>query len=200
MTFTLPGSPPATHWLARVPNPGCESHNPFVQETFTFDQQLDQGIVGPVFAGSVAGGDSGSACAAVVAKVALYEAETRILLHEAAIYRQLQRLQGRVVPRVFGLFACRTFTVLVLAHRGARVSHMAELSRSQRASLYEDLKTVHQLGMVDGDLRAENIVVADDGVPSLIDFSHAGTHRCLGPAVCEELREGLTFFSLGSMP
>ncbi|KAJ7704453.1 hypothetical protein B0H17DRAFT_911747, partial [Mycena rosella] len=110
-----------------------------------------------------------------------------VLLHEAAVYRQLRSVQGLAVPRVFGVFACRAFTVLILAHCGTRVTQTGELSRAQRASLYADLGTVHRWGVVHGDLRAENIVVADDGVASLIDFSHAGTHRCLGPLLCEEL-------------
>ncbi|KAJ7481466.1 kinase-like domain-containing protein [Mycena latifolia] len=190
MTFVLPGTPPATHWLARVPAPGFQHQHSFPQETFVFEQQLDQGIVGPVFAGRVAGDET----APVVAKVALYEAETRMLLHEATIYRQLQHLQGRAIPHVFGVFACRAFTVLVLAHRGARIAQMSELSNSQRLSLYEVLKLVHRWGVVHGDLRADNIVVADDGVPSLIDFSHARKHQCLGASLCEELCEARSFF------
>lgn len=135
MTFGLPGTPPATHWLKRLPAPASDPghrQNPVATAThetsaITLDQQLEQGIIGPVFAGSVDG-------ALVVAKVALYEAETRILLHEAAIYRRLARLQGRVVPRIFGVFSsrCRGFTVLVMAHRGTPVTQIGELSASQR--------------------------------------------------------------------
>lgn len=127
MTFSLPGSPSTTHWLAHVVVPGdAPLEEP---RTFAFDEELEQGIVGPVFAGRVGGGP---AAAAVVAKVALFAAETRMLLHEAAMYRHLRPLQGRTVPRVYGLFACRTFTVLVLAHCGARVAQIGDFSEGQR--------------------------------------------------------------------
>ncbi|KAJ7084049.1 hypothetical protein B0H15DRAFT_784534 [Mycena belliarum] len=119
-----------------------------------------------------------------------------MLLHEAAMYRHLRPLQGRTVPRVYGLFACRTFTVLVLAHCGARVAQIGDFSEGQRAALYESLWSVHRWGVVHGDLRTENIVVSGDGTPTLIDFSHAGSHQCHDASSCEELRAARSFLLL----
>ncbi|KAJ7507158.1 hypothetical protein B0H11DRAFT_193182 [Mycena galericulata] len=219
MSFAVPGNPPATHLLKRVSVPGSDSGhlqiNPAPHIAFSLDEQLEQGIVGPVFAGramvTAAGGVPESL--PVVAKVALYEEETRILLHEAAMYRRLEHAQGRVVPRVFGVFAGRAFLVLVLAHRGAGIPQMAELSLAQRYILllcFDAISEVdalglrctatsrrlHGWGVAHGDLRTDNIVVSDAEVPSLIDLSHARMHLCLGPFECEELHEGRSFLRL----
>ncbi|KAJ7151401.1 hypothetical protein C8R43DRAFT_886703 [Mycena crocata] len=119
-----------------------------------------------------------------------------MLLHEAALYARLRSLQGRGLPRMFGLFAGRGLTVLVLTHRGAPLAQMHELGGSQRTALYDALRALHQRGVAHGDLRADNVVVSEDGVPSLIDLSHAWVHRCLGPSGCEELRQARSFFLL----
>jgi hypothetical protein len=48
-----------------------------------------------------------------------------------------------------------------------------------------------------GDLRADNVVVSSDGLPSLIDLSHARAHACKGEGACAELRDGWALFGLG---
>ncbi|KAJ7028668.1 kinase-like domain-containing protein [Mycena alexandri] len=169
--------------------------------TFTFTEQLEQGIVGPVFAGTLrplkgAGARFLSSPVPVVAKVALHPAETHLLLQEAAIYARLSHLQGSAIPRIFGVFAGRAFAVLVMAHVGGQVDQIGTLNREQRASLYSGLERLHAGGVLHGDLRAENVVVSATGVPSLIDLSHARVHQCKGAAVCEELREGKALFGL----
>ncbi|KAJ6613627.1 hypothetical protein B0H10DRAFT_1805120, partial [Mycena sp. CBHHK59/15] len=102
----------------------------------------------------------------------------------------------RDVPWVFGVFACHKFTGLVMQHLGHPVATICELSLPQRWALYNDLTALHECGIVHADVRADNIVVSESGRPSLIDFSHARTHRCPGPLVCEELRQSLSIFLL----
>ncbi|KAJ7178077.1 hypothetical protein C8R46DRAFT_1075743 [Mycena filopes] len=225
MTFTLPGTPPATHYLEPVPARGhaplphdSDSPDrprrtyPYAYTCYTLDEQLEQGVVGPVFAGTLQlqllktrhdVKPLHTAFVPVVAKIALHPPETALLLHEAAIYARVAHLQGSALPRVFSLSrsvsAGGAFTVLVLAYAGAAVprGQIYALSTAQRASLYADLERLHAGGVLHGDLRAENIVVSAAGAPSLIDLSHACVHRCRGAAVCEELREARDFFGLG---
>ncbi|KAF8208164.1 hypothetical protein K438DRAFT_1961678 [Mycena galopus ATCC 62051] len=223
MAFSLPGGPTATHYLERVPVgvPSVEDAS-----SFTFDTQLEQGVVGPVFAGTlVSGGDAQcrglgmgrrirAAPVPVVAKVALHAAETVLLMHEAAMYARAARLQGGVLPEVYGVFETRArtrqcgeeeqrrgrgtgrgeFMVFVMEHRGARVGDLGALSWGQRVSLYISLTLLHVHGVQHGDLRADNVVVSPAGVPSFIDLSHARPHACKGDGHgeegCAELAEG----------
>ncbi|KAJ7672548.1 hypothetical protein DFH06DRAFT_1319964 [Mycena polygramma] len=203
MTFSLPGAPSATHYLERVPfrppfqNAFARDHAPRGC-VFKFDTQLEQGIVGPVFAGTLAREIVkhmhttpmlDDRVVSVVAKVALHAPEAALLRHEAAMYARAESLQGGALPRVFGLFespALRRarksgnhgggFTVLVIGHRGAGVKRMDALNWGQRASLYTALQALHAYGVAHGDLRADNIVVSRVGVPTLIDLSHARAH------------------------
>lgn len=51
------------------------------------------------------------------------------------------------------------------------------------AEVADALHRVHEAGIVHGDVKPSNIVVGDDGIPVLIDFSLAGRHEDLdGPA------------------
>ncbi|KAJ7628347.1 hypothetical protein FB45DRAFT_918077 [Roridomyces roridus] len=191
MTFKVPGAGPSvTHWLERVGGgPSSASGLEFI-----FDEQLEQGIIGPVFAGHAVPFTSTGQSERVVVKMALalYEEETKMLSHEAEVYRylQLQRHEA-TLPRVYGLCSNRVFTALVLEHRGRQVVDVGrELTLGQRMALYHDLQTLHTCGVMHGDLRADNIVVSEDtGKASLIDLSHARMHhRC--PEECDELRAG----------
>ncbi|KAJ7291301.1 hypothetical protein C8J57DRAFT_1211780 [Mycena rebaudengoi] len=195
ITFRMPGMKSATHYLHRVgAHCDTEATQSLAPQAFIFDTQLDQGIVGPVFSGTCASSASRNGFGAVprvavVAKVALYEAEKQILLHEASIYARMAPLQGRgqradgggVVPRVFGVFACPWFMVLILQHLGRRVEDMSDLSMRQRSAIYHDLTILHRWGIMHADVRMDNIVVSETGEASLIDFSHARTHWCPGP-------------------
>ncbi|KAJ7721049.1 hypothetical protein B0H16DRAFT_1699812 [Mycena metata] len=212
ITFSLPNTPPVTHYLERLtlPSPAGadppQIHDPELEGAFGFTERLEQGIVGPVFSGTlrpVKGARSINSCAGfltppvpVVAKVAFHPAETQLLLHEAAIYARLSHLHGSAIPRIFGAFAGCGFTVLVMAHGDVQVDQIGALSRGQRASLYTDLERLHAGGVLHGDLRAENIVVSATDVPSIVDLSHARIHQCKGAAACEELREARAFFGL----
>ncbi|KAJ7829447.1 hypothetical protein B0H14DRAFT_1210173 [Mycena olivaceomarginata] len=251
MTFSLPGGPTATHYLERVRD-GATTAPAHLDDApgpaFVFDTPLERGVVGPVFAGTLQVGaargyssrerylgkgdtggtntntkSEGPAQVRVVAKVALHAAETALLVHEAAMYARAARLQGGVLPEVYGVFVSKGrmreqerrgskagakweagqaragggFTVLVVGHRGAPVGELSALSWGQRVSLYISLALLHAHGVQHGDLRADNVVVSSDGLPSLIDLSHARAHACKGEGACAELRDGRVLFGLG---
>jgi len=50
---------------------------------------------------------------------------------------------------------------------------MPEKSVSQIKHLYDAIKLLHENGIVHGDLHGKNVIMADDGMPRIIDFGHS---------------------------
>lgn len=48
-----------------------------------------------------------------------------------------------------------------------------EKSKEQIDHLYKAIKILHENGIVHGDLHGKNVVIADDGMPRIIDFGHS---------------------------
>ena len=65
-------------------------------------------------------------------KVALNAQSKKLLAHEAHIYLALSKLQGSIVPKVYGLFASQHIHVLLMQYGGKAPTSFENLTKSQR--------------------------------------------------------------------
>ncbi|KAF9168327.1 hypothetical protein DFQ26_009546 [Actinomortierella ambigua] len=85
------------------------------------------------------------------------------LKNEARVYKKLQTLQGRYIPKLLlAGVADGVEMVLVTEFVGADVSQEL-LDDSALVKIREAMATIHELGVVHGDIRLENIVMQDHG-------------------------------------
>ncbi|KAG0281992.1 hypothetical protein BGZ97_009190 [Linnemannia gamsii] len=100
------------------------------------------------------------------------------LRHEARVYQVLRTLQGRYIPKLrFAGVADGMEMILVTDFVGSEVSHK-RLDDSDLEKIWAALSAIHDLGVVHGDIRPQNIVVQHDG-PSVrfyfVDFGLSQT-------------------------
>ncbi|KAF9404697.1 hypothetical protein BGZ76_006847, partial [Entomortierella beljakovae] len=98
---------------------------------------------------------------------------TEELEHEARIYKVLSPLQGKWIPimKIAGILNGIDM-VLVTKHWGHSICNM-HLSSSDCDEIRAALSKIHQLGILHGDIRTENILFRQDGNVrcfSIIDF------------------------------
>ena len=99
------------------------------------------------------------------------------LKHEARIYQVLRTLQGRCIPTLrIAAVADGMEMVLVTDFVGCDVSRV-RLDDSDRRKIREALSAIHDLGVVHGDLRPQNILVQRDGSTSSFYFVDFGLSR-----------------------
>ncbi|KAG0253177.1 hypothetical protein DFQ27_007628 [Actinomortierella ambigua] len=85
------------------------------------------------------------------------------LKNEARIYKKLQTLQGRYIPKLLlAGVADGVEMVLVTESVGTDVSQEL-LDDSALVKIREAMAAIHELGVVHGDIRLENIVMQDHG-------------------------------------
>jgi serine/threonine protein kinase len=102
-------------------------------------------------------------------------AELRYQLeHEIYVYKLLQDLQGKSIPRL----ACwgrldGSFIFALGTSMCGRPVELQGLTDLQKKEALDTLKSVHQYGIIHGDLRKDNILMNDDGKIMLIDFGRA---------------------------
>ncbi|GJJ71714.1 hypothetical protein EMPS_04071 [Entomortierella parvispora] len=98
------------------------------------------------------------------------------LLHEVAIYEELEELQGKFIPHVvFAGVSYGVEMVLATEFAGANIKER-RLNEADRNKIREALKAIHEHGVVHGDLRLQNIVVQQENGHSkffFIDFGRS---------------------------
>jgi serine/threonine protein kinase len=188
---------------------------PLTEPKLRLTDLLGKGAAGYVYLGTAEDGSQ------YAVKVAPWREGKEMLSNEAFIYNHLIQLQGECVPKMFGLFSCKYFDVVVMEFVGRTVDKMEDLSvaqrcvfhnavplprhwskfltliRSHRRALFEDLCRIHEKGVRHGDLRPPNVAIPVGSKPRFIDFSHSRLHDCEGPVSCYELIEACDFLLLG---
>ncbi|RDX44567.1 hypothetical protein OH76DRAFT_1408981 [Lentinus brumalis] len=174
---TLTSSPPST----------CPSGT--YTATHTELLQAEHGDV-EVFRSTVTAPDDASFHFQAVCKMGYGPAIERVK-REAGLYQQeLKALQGRYIPRVFGLFVGTTSrgptAALVMSYEGRQLKRpMGCLPLQFRKRVFRGLRRIHQAGVQHGDIREANVVVRRrrDGSywPTIVDFdnSHTHEHECV---------------------
>ena len=87
---------------------------------------LGRGAAGYVYLGTAEDGSQ------YAVKVAPWRDGKEMLSNEAFIYDHLIPMQGECVPKMFGLFSCKYFDVIVMEFVGQTVDKMEDLSVAQR--------------------------------------------------------------------
>ncbi|TFK66620.1 hypothetical protein BDN72DRAFT_961617 [Pluteus cervinus] len=122
----------------------------------------------------------------VVAKVAVHEESRKRIRHEYKVYQHLWQHNVKRIPKVYGLFQDYDDLVDVLVLERAKFSFrqrepwrletgnlLKELAPSDKNACIAIVTAMHKAGVVHHDLRAENLVIAQDGKPMVIDFDRA---------------------------
>ncbi|CAG8629662.1 11440_t:CDS:2 [Paraglomus brasilianum] len=96
------------------------------------------------------------------------------LEHEVFVYKFLQDLQGKSIPKLacWGRLDGSFIFALGMSMCGRPVEPQ-KLTNLQKKKALDVLKSVHQYGIIHGDLREDNILVNDNGKVMLIDFGRA---------------------------
>ncbi|KAF9335443.1 hypothetical protein BG006_000081 [Podila minutissima] len=99
------------------------------------------------------------------------------LKHEARVYQVLRTLQGRYIPelRIAGV-ADGMEMMLVTDFVGSDISH-ERLDDSDQEKIRAALSAIHDLGVVHGDIRPQNILVQHDGPNAWFYFVNLGLSR-----------------------
>ncbi|KAF9153954.1 hypothetical protein BG015_002260 [Linnemannia schmuckeri] len=99
------------------------------------------------------------------------------LKHEARIYQVLRTLQGRYIPTLrIAAVADGMEVVLVTDFVGCDISRV-RLDNADQGKIRAALSAIHDLGVVHGDLRPQNILVQRDGSTSSFYFVDFGLSR-----------------------
>ncbi|KAI9809486.1 MAG: hypothetical protein M1826_003877 [Phylliscum demangeonii] len=171
--------------------------------TITIQSRLGRGAVGQCYQGILGLGT------AVVLKVA-HSGQEPVLEQEAFLYEHYLSTSAAVfrrrpiAPTFHGYFSCGVYRNMVLSYTGQSLSSFGQLTLDAKTHLFDQVQTLHALGLGHGDLEPGNVTRDDDGRTTIIDFSHSYLHDCdrkkrqLG--YCEELRSlagrlGLAGFS-----
>ncbi|KAG6818446.1 hypothetical protein H0H93_004864, partial [Arthromyces matolae] len=119
----------------------------------------------------------------VVVKFAFHPAQRRRLQHEFKIYEKLKLSGITCVPHILGLFEDieGNTLALVMTHAGKSLADRRpdlqtaafHVSKLERDSFVEALRSIHAQGFRHRDIRPENLLVSDDGSVKIIDFDCA---------------------------
>ncbi|KAH9923209.1 uncharacterized protein BXZ73DRAFT_51069 [Epithele typhae] len=120
----------------------------------------------------------------VVCKVGTGPRLVERIRHEARLYRtKLAPLQGRFVPRCFGLFEGVVEGVetscLVLSYEGEPTQHSLHTTGIDfRRKAVSALQALHKVGVAHGDFNERSIVLRPTSCPVLVGFGGAVEHCC----------------------
>ncbi|TFK66616.1 hypothetical protein BDN72DRAFT_917133 [Pluteus cervinus] len=122
----------------------------------------------------------------VVAKLTTHEEARKRMRHEYRVYQRLWEHNVKRIPEIYGLFQDHDDLVDILVMERARFSFrqrepwrqgnmdfLKELTPSDKNACIAIVKAMHKAGVVHRDLRPENLVIAQDGKPMIIDFDQA---------------------------
>ncbi|TFK29451.1 hypothetical protein FA15DRAFT_752583 [Coprinopsis marcescibilis] len=97
------------------------------------------------------------------------------LAHEAAMYEEMEILQGVSIPRCYGLFTDSTVSVLLLERMGGLLPLGDTLP--EEGDLWDVFRDLARLGIEQTDsIRYANILQAPTGFPSAVCPFHKTTH------------------------
>jgi tRNA A-37 threonylcarbamoyl transferase component Bud32 len=118
-------------------------------------------------------------CSVVVKKCDIWNerAVAKELKHEARIYQVLRTLQGRCIPKLkIAAVADGMEMVLVIDFVGTDISQV-HLDESDKGKIRAALCAIHDLGVVHGDIRPQNILVQHHGSNAIFYFVDFGLSR-----------------------
>ncbi|CAA7257502.1 unnamed protein product [Cyclocybe aegerita] len=132
--------------------------------------------------------DDAGPATTVALKFAMRDDFIADLVEEAQVYAgPLATLQGRTVPRCYGLFVAenedgQTIACLVLEHWGEVIRKpFRQLPIETRIRVLERLGEIHRQGLVHGDFAERNVLQNTNGDIRIIDFDQAVyDHDCKG--------------------
>ncbi|KAI9817663.1 MAG: hypothetical protein M1826_001509 [Phylliscum demangeonii] len=100
--------------------------------------------------------------------------------------------QQPVAPKFYGHFSSDEHRILVLSYAGTPLESFDQLTVDAKTHLFDQVQTLHAIGIVHGDLVPNNVTRDDDGMTTIIDFSHSWLHDCerrkKQAGYCDELR------------
>ncbi|KAF9027518.1 hypothetical protein BDZ89DRAFT_1066823 [Hymenopellis radicata] len=154
-------------------------------------ERMSEGGTGVVFAGTI------GSLPLIIKTIPPGFAGEADLRHEHHIYSTvLASLQGRVLPRMVGLFEGEGWTALVIEHCGNKVSDIHQLSLQQRETLWKHALEIHANGVWHADLELRNLIMSKSGELRIIDFAFSEVgHECEG-GMCRELSNFRTLLDL----
>ncbi|KAG0258894.1 hypothetical protein DFQ27_004402 [Actinomortierella ambigua] len=102
------------------------------------------------------------------------------LEHEVAVYEALRTLQGRYVPKLKLAGVVDGMEMVLVTELVGTDLHGGQLNASDRDMIREALSAIHDLGVLHGDIRLENITRRREGHTLaffFIDFGHSQLSR-----------------------
>ena len=150
--------------------------------------------------GAVFGGTFGGASA--VFKFFEKRGSFRRFFREVDAYNCLRKLQGECIPRVlFAGFLRHGSLALVLSMEGRALSRSAD--QDARAAARRSLQRIHSYGVIHGDIRLPNFLLASEGRVLVADFGRSSLHDVNSPAFRDamekELRSAVRVLALPSL-
>jgi hypothetical protein len=114
------------------PIPVTNGNLPLIKPKLHLTNLLGKGASGYVYLGTAEDGSQ------YAVKVAQWMEGKKMLSNEAFIYDHLIQLQGECIPKMFGLFSCEYFDVMVMEFVGRAVDKMEDLSVTQRCVFHNN--------------------------------------------------------------
>ncbi|KAG6827676.1 hypothetical protein H0H92_010807 [Tricholoma furcatifolium] len=133
----------------------------------------------------------------VVVKIAFKKVQQDRLRNEFHIYEHLMSANVKSIPYVFGLFEDHESKAmaLIMTNIGTCILDRLDKSKgwqspwplpsSEINAFAEALKSIHSAGVRHRDIRAENMVIGDDGAAYMIDFDRAVVNASERSRNCE---------------
>ncbi|KZT60196.1 hypothetical protein CALCODRAFT_507029 [Calocera cornea HHB12733] len=105
------------------------------------------------------------------------QGQEHCLVQEYETYMHMRRfgLEGKVVPRCFGLYKGDQMTVLLTSYSGYALKNFDDLCIEDRLSIFRAAKALEDAGINQGSFSPRNVVCDDNNIYRIIDF-HRGTY------------------------
>ncbi|GLB43209.1 hypothetical protein LshimejAT787_1301100 [Lyophyllum shimeji] len=151
----------------------------------TLTSKIGGGATGDVHAAAIELYADGTAYSLsdVVVKLAFEAGQRKRMRHEFEVYEHLKSSGVTGIPHVFGLFQDVEGDTLALVMSNVGTSLWDRrpdkedieffASKAERIAFARVLESIHDAGVRHRDIRAENLLVDDSGVVSIVDFDQA---------------------------
>lgn len=178
---------PASFFRANLPEPAGKSvYEPHEYFYLTITSKLAAGATGDTHAATIellsTNGESYT-LDKVVVKLAFERDQRKRMRHEFEVYEHLKSSGVAGIPHIFGLLEDVESDTLALVmnnvgtclwdRRPDKEKAAFPVTKSERDAFAEVLKGIHDAGVRHRDIRAENLVVSDEGAVSVINFDRA---------------------------
>ncbi|KAJ6458408.1 hypothetical protein C8R47DRAFT_1163195 [Mycena vitilis] len=152
--------------------------------TITLTSEIAAGATGIAHTAILKVTTAGGATAeeTVVVKITFTSEQQDRLRHEYDVYRRLADSDVQGVPKIYGIFDDLEggAIVLVMSRCGESLltlrpdpSASISVSHTQRTQFLAILESIHRTGIRHHDIRAENLMLTEDGEAFIIDFDRA---------------------------